>query len=183
MNPFCYRYGFGDPDHEYWIGNDNLHYLTGEGNYMLHIDMWDLHNTHWYAQYDHFQIDGEEDNYSLRIGGFEGNATDAMKYSNYMPFSTMDHDNDVSSTHCAKFYTAGWWYKHCHYGNLNGRYTVGIVWFNHDLDEWVPMQRTTMKIRPKKRSENRYDIDKIETNSTEQKDEGNDLDYLFDDLI
>lgn len=54
-------------------------------------------------------------------GGFHGNATDALRESNHQPFSTIDNDNDVSTTDCAKFYAAGWWYKHCHYANLNGR--------------------------------------------------------------
>ncbi len=109
--------------------------------------MWDLSNTYYYAEYDFFKVDEESTNYRLHIDGYRGNATDAMRYSNFMPFSTMDKDNDVSSTHCAKFYTAGWWYKHCHYSNLNGRYTVGVVWFNHDLDEWVQMRRSIMKIK------------------------------------
>ena len=128
--------------------------------------MWDLDGRYWYAEYNHFRIDEEEESYALHIDGYRGNATDAMKYSNYMPFSTLDHDNDVSSTHCAKFYTAGWWYKHCHYANVNGRYTVGIVWFNHDFDEWVQMQRTEMKIMPHKPKQKRYNLD----NSTEERD-------------
>jgi len=50
-----------------------------------------------------------------------GNATDALSYSDGQPFSALDRDNDVSTTDCARFYAAGWWYKHCHYANLNGR--------------------------------------------------------------
>ncbi len=142
-----YKAGFGQPDGEFWIGNDNLHYLTTQDNYVLHLDMWDLENTHHVAKYDFFKVDEESTNYRLHIDGFTGNSTDALRYSNFMPFSTMDRDNDVSSTHCAKFYTAGWWYKHCHYCNLNGRYTVGVVWFNHNIDEWVQMRKTVMKIR------------------------------------
>jgi len=50
-----------------------------------------------------------------------GNATDALRYSHGQPFSAIDRDNDLSTTDCARFYAAGWWYKHCHYANLNGR--------------------------------------------------------------
>lgn len=106
-----------------------------------------LDDTLWTATYDHFKVGDEESLYELDIDGYHGNATDAFRYSNSMPFSTSDVDNDVSSQNCAKFYTAGWWYKHCHYANLNGRYTVGIVWFNHDADEWVQMKEAVMKIR------------------------------------
>jgi len=69
-----------------------------------------------------------------------------FRYSNLMPFSTIDRDNDVSTTHCAQFYQSGWWYKHCHYSNLNGRYTSGLVWFNDQLDEWLQMNRTVFTI-------------------------------------
>ena len=143
-----YKTGFGQPDGEFWIGNDNLHFLTTQDNYILRLDMWDLENNYYIAEYDFFKVDEESTNYRLHIDGYSGNSTDALRYSNFMPFSTMDKDNDVSSTHCAKFYTAGWWYKHCHYSNLNGRYTVGVVWFNHNIDEWVQMRKTVMKIRP-----------------------------------
>lgn len=149
-----YKNGFGTADKEFWIGNDYLHYLTTQDNYLLRIDMWDLHNRYWYAEYDFFKVDEETTNYRLHIDGYHGNATDALKYSNFMPFSTQDRDNDASSTHCAKFYTAGWWYKHCHYCNLNGRYTVGVVWFNQDFDEWVQMRRTMMSIKPLKQINN-----------------------------
>ena len=56
-----------------------------------------------------------------------GNATDALGYSDGQPFSALDRDNDVSTTDCARFYAAGWWYKHCHYANLNGRSVIGSV--------------------------------------------------------
>ena len=56
-----------------------------------------------------------------------GNATDALSYSDGQPFSAVDRDNDVSTTDCARFYAAGWWYKHCHYANLNGRSVSLIV--------------------------------------------------------
>ena len=142
-----YRLGFGDANHEFWLGNENLHYLTTQSDYLLHIDMWDLNGRYTYARYSYFKVDEETANYRLHLDGYSGNATDALSYSNFMPFSTQDRDNDASSTHCAKFYTAGWWYKHCHYGNLNGRYALGIVWFNHELDEWVQLGRVEMKMK------------------------------------
>ena len=57
----------------------------------------------------------------VTVGGFTGNATDALRYSDRQSFSALDRDNDVSTTDCARYYSAGWWYKHCHYANLNGR--------------------------------------------------------------
>ncbi|ELU05732.1 hypothetical protein CAPTEDRAFT_174629, partial [Capitella teleta] len=147
-----YKNGFGDVNEEFWIGNEKLYYLTSQGEYELQIDMWDLEGEYWWAHYDVFRVDTEGVNFRLNVNGYSGNSTDALRYSNHMPFSTMDLDNDVSSTHCAKFYTAGWWYKHCHYSNLNGRYTVGVVWFNHDTDEWIQLKRSVMKIKAKRGS-------------------------------
>ena len=131
---------------EFWIGNMNLHYLTTQDTYSLQIDMWDLDDVYRYARYDTFRVGSEGEQFSLQVREYSGNATDALRYSDAMEFSTSDVDNDVSSTHCAKFYTAGWWYKHCHYSNLNGRYTVGVVWFNQDVDQWLQMKRTVMSI-------------------------------------
>ena len=113
--------------------------------------MIDLYDRYTWARYDVFTVANEDAMYALELSGYQGNATDALQYSNHMPFSTVDRDNDVSSTNCAKFYTAGWWYKHCHYANLNGRYTVGIVWFDHNEDQWSQKKMTAMKIRPLKR--------------------------------
>ena len=143
-----YKHGFGSVEGEHYLGNDIIYQLTNQGNYTLHIDMWDLHGEYWVAEYPYFHLDGEKDNYRLHLNGYHGNASDAFRYSNNMPFSTVDRDNDMSSTHCAKYYTAGWWYKHCHYSNMNGRYTVGLVWFHQDWDEWVQMKKVVMKIKP-----------------------------------
>lgn len=142
-----YSDGFGDLNRNFWLGNDYLHYFTSQKVYKLHIEMTALNNELWTADYNFFQVGDKATSYKLHVGGYHGNGTDALKYSNEMPFSTKDSDNDVSSTHCAKFYTAGWWYKHCHYCNLNGRYTVGIVWFNQHFDEWVQMHGTKMMIQ------------------------------------
>ena len=142
-----YKDGFGDPNKNYWAGNEHIFYLTNQANYSLKIDMIDTDNRMWIAEYKEFSISNEQNKYALHVDSYSGNATNSLKYSNNMAFSTMDSDNDMSSTHCAKFYTSGWWYKHCHYSNLNGRYSVGSVWFNNELDEWIQMKYTSMKIR------------------------------------
>lgn len=47
---------------------------------------------------------------------------DAMTYHNGEKFSTRDQDNDNWDKHCAQSYLGAWWYKSCHYANLNGQY-------------------------------------------------------------
>ncbi|GAB1597316.1 protein scabrous-like [Argonauta hians] len=142
-----YKHGFGSTEGEYWLGNEYIHLLTSKEPYTLKIEMVDIDKNLWVAVYEDFSISSESSGYSLNIGSFSGNATNSLQYANHSPFSTIDEDNDASSTHCAVHYTAGWWYKHCHYGNLNGRYSVGIVWFNHEVDDWIQMESSIMKIK------------------------------------
>ncbi|KAH6948140.1 hypothetical protein HPB50_023090 [Hyalomma asiaticum] len=72
-----------------------------------------------------------------------------------MAFSTADRDNDFSSTHCAVYYSSGWWYNHCQYVNINGKYKVGLTWYDMDALEWVQLSRVEMKLRPAARRKKR----------------------------
>ncbi|XP_067940764.1 protein scabrous-like [Watersipora subatra] len=148
QNWTSYRNGFGsvDSDGEFWIGNEVLHGLTSSNNYTVRFDMWTINGTYIYAVYDQFRVFSEAEGYKMEASGYSGNATDSLQHSSDMSFSTPDVDNDLSSTHCAQFYTAGWWYKHCQYCNLNGRHTVGIIWFNHESDRWMELRQTSIKI-------------------------------------
>ena len=142
-----YGSGFGRLDSDFWLGNAALHQLTRRAAHRLRVEMRSTGGATWWAEYDHFGVAAESADYRLSVTGYRGNATDALRYSDGAAFSTSDADHDSSSTHCARLYAAGWWYRHCHYGNLNGRYAVGIVWFNQDVDEWMQMRQTVMKIR------------------------------------
>ncbi|PRD32339.1 UNVERIFIED_CONTAM: sca [Trichonephila clavipes] len=146
-----YKKGFGDvTSGDFWLGNDILHQLTTNNKYTLRIDLWDSAGKYKYAEYNMFQVLAEEDNYRLVLAGYHGNASDAMNYHNGMAFSTPDRDNDESkATHCADFYHSGWWYNHCQYVNINGRYSTGVTWYDIDGQEWSEMTRVEMKIKPR----------------------------------
>ncbi|KAH9519365.1 Ficolin-1 [Bulinus truncatus] len=120
-----YKNGFGSICEDYWLGNENIFRITNSGPYELRIDMV-YNGKKFYAQYTEFYIDGEGNNYRLRIKGFtKGNVRDDFYRHNNMQFSTHDRDNDVHQTrHCAGYYGAGWWYHGCHSNNLNGVFNV-----------------------------------------------------------
>lgn len=144
-----YVRGFGKTDGEFWMGNQLIYYLTTEKKNSLKIEMTDLDGKLWVAEYEKFILLDDE-KFTLSVDGYHGNATDGLGYGNRMGFSAIDKDNDGASSHCAMYYMAGWWYKHCHYGNLNGRYDLGMVWYNFETDEWIQLKSSKMKIIPKR---------------------------------
>ena len=68
-----YKYGFGNENGEFWIGNEMLHHLTTQNEYRLRIDIWDFEGGKVFAEYDTFRVDSEVNKYKLRIRGFRGN--------------------------------------------------------------------------------------------------------------
>ena len=154
-----YVYGFGNTSGEYWLGLDNIYRLAnGSVSTQLRVDMRDKNGSSAYASYSTFYIGGSTTDYTLHVSGYNGSAGDSLTtifggvpYHNLMKFSTKDNDNDLSNTtNCAFFYTGAWWYKHCYYSNLNGRYGVdddrGIVWY-HWKGPGYSLPYVEMKIR------------------------------------
>ncbi|KOC61456.1 Protein scabrous [Habropoda laboriosa] len=142
-----YSLGFGSPVTEYWIGNQILHKLTRDNCTRLRIDMVDIYAERWRAEYDWFAVESEETGYTLRVGGYAGNATDALSYQNGMAFSAKDRDMDVSTTHCARNYHGGWWFSRCQHANLNGKYSLGLTWFRSDTNRWMSIASSEMSVR------------------------------------
>lgn len=50
-----YRDGFGDLQSEFWLGNDHIHDLSSQGDYILRIDLEDWSNKHKHAIYQRFR--------------------------------------------------------------------------------------------------------------------------------
>lgn len=141
-----YAQGFGSPSGEFWIGNDNLHYLTSNNCTQLKIVMQDIYDNTWEAIYSHLYVSPREDGYRLHISGYSGNASDALDYQNRMQFSAIDVDRDISNTHCAANYEGGWWFSHCQHANLNGRYNLGLTWFDASRNEWIAVKSSQMLV-------------------------------------
>ena len=65
----CCR-GFGNLEGEFWLGNDNLHRLTAQGEYELRVDLSDFESESRYALYDSFGIADLSDMYRLTLGRY-----------------------------------------------------------------------------------------------------------------
>ena len=132
-----YVTGFGNPEWEYWLGLERIHCLTAAVfRAELRVDLGDFEGNKKYAQYNFFSVNNALTNYTLDIGGYSGNAGDALRgscgaYGNHdgMAFSTYDRDNDGGSSNCAQTYSAGWWYNTCHCADLNGPYNGDTRWY------------------------------------------------------
>lgn len=141
-----YINGFGIPASEYWLGLETMHILTSNNCTSMRIDMVDIYGAFWYAQYDYFSVGSADTGYVLNVSGFKGNASDAFDYQNHMEFSAIDLDRDISNTHCAGNYEGGWWYSHCQHVNINGKYSLGLTWFDSGKNEWIAVAASEMRM-------------------------------------
>ncbi|XP_046574352.1 angiopoietin-related protein 7-like [Haliotis rubra] len=156
-----YKHGFGNPYGEFYIGNELLHLLTKQKQYILRVDMWDWEGNKAYAEYNVFAVEGEANHYRLHVNGYRGDAGDSLNLHDNMAFSTEDVDNDLHARHCAAENKGGWWFNSCYSSNLNGvfhtawysqsrsKYADGVVWYTWKGSEFYSLKQTEMKIRPK----------------------------------
>ncbi|XP_061196748.1 uncharacterized protein LOC133205022 [Saccostrea echinata] len=150
-----YKKGFGETDHEYWIGNEMLHSLTSKKSQELRVDMQRFNGDKAYAVFSTFSVGDEASKYKLTVNGYSGTAGDSMTYSNGMKFSTKDQDNDKDSGNCATHWKSAWWFKACFYTNPNGEYTNNektgwkyVVWY-YWKNSNIALKNIKFMIRPK----------------------------------
>ncbi|XP_035879739.1 tenascin-X isoform X2 [Phyllostomus discolor] len=147
-----YARGFGNISGEFWLGNEVLHSLTRAGDYSMRVDLR-AGDEAVFAQYDSFRVDSASEYYRLHLEGYHGTAGDSMSYHSGSVFSARDRDPNNLLISCAVSYRGAWWYRNCHYANLNGLYgsTVdhqGVSWYHWKGFEFsVPF--TEMKLRPR----------------------------------
>lgn len=142
-----YSNGFGSATGEHWLGNRNIHYLTKDNCTRLMINMKDIYGKYWQATYDDFRVADYSFGFKMSVDKYKGNASDALDYQNRMEFSTIDNDRDISNTHCASNYEGGWWFSHCQHANLNGRYNLGLTWFDSSRNEWIAVATSEMRVK------------------------------------
>ncbi|XP_055542618.1 ficolin-2-like [Wyeomyia smithii] len=123
-----YRQGFGEFDSEFWLGNDKIHRLTATQPREIHFLLEDWEDNSADAKFSSFQIGNETEKYILKsLGTFTGTAGDSLTRVLNSKFTTMDQDNDNSTSNCAVTYHGAWWYSNCHWANLNGKYVKGTT--------------------------------------------------------
>ncbi|XP_028423224.1 microfibril-associated glycoprotein 4 isoform X1 [Perca flavescens] len=151
-----YKTGFGNAAGEYWLGLDNIYYLTNNRTSELLVDMEDFEGDKAFARYSSFSV-GAGDGYVLSVSGFiNGAAGDSLSYHNGMKFSTFDKDQDIAEENCASSHMGAFWYKDCHKTNPNGIYQWGnettLAEVGMDWDDWkndhYSLKSISMKIRP-----------------------------------
>ncbi|XP_076113634.1 fibroleukin-like [Mytilus galloprovincialis] len=131
-----YENGFGDLQHEFWLGNKYLHLLTSSGSYKLRVELVRGDGTKFYAEYSNFIVGDAESKYILTVNGYSGNTGDYMYlYNNGRRFSTFDryHDEHSSTSPghtCILAHGYGaWWIGPCAgYNDLNNKDITKLLW-------------------------------------------------------
>lgn len=136
-----YEQGFGNLQGNFWIGLAKLHGFAYHGKRaILRVEVkYNSDPEVYFAEYTKFIVRTKSKNYQLDIGGYSGNAEDALSFDHVgQQFSTYDRDHDSDPTkNCAQTNKGGWWYGRCHKSNLNGLYPV-----NGNTDTQQPQYMT-----------------------------------------
>ncbi|KAG7158530.1 ficolin-1-like 9 [Homarus americanus] len=107
-----YKKGFGDPEGEHWLGNENLHTLTGgETRYRLRVEATNLQGEQRYGEWRVFRVAPEDNRYRLTVQQYNSSSTlgDGLNYHNGQSFTTVDRDHDTHpSTNCAVVHGGRW---------------------------------------------------------------------------
>ncbi|XP_019617392.1 PREDICTED: microfibril-associated glycoprotein 4-like [Branchiostoma belcheri] len=164
----AFKYGFGSPNGEHWLGLENIYRLTDQHTYTLYVQLEDWDNVVKYARYSSFSVGSSSSNYHLSVSGYSGTAGDGFGSSSSIsdyhlsgqPFSARDVDCDTNPESCAvsNAYTGGWWYKSCGLSALNGPYLCpsdftghsgyGIYWAPFGGSYTNYLKKSKMMVRP-----------------------------------
>ena len=144
---FDYKHGFGDPNGEYYLGNEMLHLLTTGESHDYRVEATSFTNEMKSKVIQNVVVAGEDDKYRIK---YEASSVDqtapvyGARFRNKQ-FSTSDNDNDDNSgENCAQKF-GPWWHSGCHNNGMNGYYKDATkyeysasFWTNHgEAIHWV----------------------------------------------
>ena len=126
----AYKNGFGTiaDQHDFWLGNDKIHYITASRRYRLLVQLY-VGSQYWRISYKGFVVGNETQNFKMnfdtvkfnrRTGQYLGDCLSPLRNAT---FSTPDADHDGDSdVDCAGLGNSGWWFRgpDCSECNLNG---------------------------------------------------------------
>lgn len=158
-----YAKGFGNPEHEFWIGNEIIHRLTTQENMIMRIDLEDWEGDTRYAHYQNFMVDNKYENFELYYEKiFDSNAGgdcfELGQEGKIRPFVAKNND-DTSNKLTDVFGKGGLWTADIPandvYTSLNGIYYPkgqhldkkdGIFWYTFSV--YNSLKKVEMKLRP-----------------------------------
>lgn len=117
-----YVSGFGTPHGDYWVGLNQIYYLTSTGQTKMTVYMEDFNGNRREITYQYFKVEGADQSYRLSIVNAYGNVPDDLSYNSNCYFYTYDRPDPHG---CATQMTAGWWYNYCTLAHPNGQYYPG----------------------------------------------------------
>ncbi|XP_050419416.1 ficolin-1-like, partial [Patella vulgata] len=120
-----YKMGFGNMPIEYWLGLDNIHFLTQDYTYRLTTSVFLQNGTKLRSRQRDFQVGNESTLYKMTftnsLTGENDTLGDCMEEMKNQPFSTYDNDNDNdANVNCAQEYHGGYWFDACSSCNPTG---------------------------------------------------------------
>ena len=169
-----YAAGFGSRSGEYWLGLENMHFLTtASSSLVIEMEAFPKAKTLTSVEtYSDFSIGNAASSYALSVSGYVLTGTEcspakdgwdsgdfALKQSG-LPFSTEDQEtNNYSGAGCSWNTRSGWWHEAtCFPFSLNGFYHQagytadrgffyeGIAWYTC-WDYTYSLMKTTMRVK------------------------------------
>lgn len=108
-----YKNGFGNPNGDFWLGNEYVHRLTTGFYCTLRIELKDFAGNSASSEHTVVTIGDETSKYTLSLEGlYTGTEGNAMSAHASMKFTTSDSDNDINAgSNCATLHRGGFWYN------------------------------------------------------------------------
>ena len=111
-----YKEGFGHQSSSFWLGLDEIAYLTTQGVVLLEYEFKMNDGARAVAALYGVEISSEASDYTLtysRICPLSTLTDDSWMWNDNTPFSTIDVDNDaMADVNCAALH-GPWWFADC----------------------------------------------------------------------